>query len=84
MNWTYAIGSDRRGCASPVMKRVWIYLGLMLFLWSRMWAQEKGETTDPFRLDYKDVYENMHYNQPLRPLYLINPVGSPICPVIGV
>lgn len=31
-------------------------------------VKEKKETyTDPFRLDYADVFENMNYNQPLRP-----------------
>ena len=40
-------------------------------------AQNK-ETTDPFRLEYKDVYENMHYNQPLRPQVHYTPITGQI------
>lgn len=40
--------------------------------------------TDPFRLDYKDVYENMHYNQPLRPQVHYTPITGQIADPTGL
>lgn len=49
-------------------------------------VQEKksGDPADPYRLDYKDVYENMHYNQPLRPQVHYTPITGQIADATGL
>jgi len=61
-----------------VLKGSGIYFKLLLLLCYRAIAQEKTEPPDPFRLDYKDVYENMHYDQPLRPQVHYTPITGQI------
>jgi fructan beta-fructosidase len=44
----------------------------------------RQEQTDPFRLDYKDVFDNMHYNQPLRPQVHYTPLTGQIADATGL
>jgi fructan beta-fructosidase len=55
--------------------------------------QTKNDTTankreqgfnDPFRLDYKDVFDNVHYNQPLRPQVHYTPITGQIADPTGL
>ncbi len=39
----------------------------------------RQETTDPYRLDYKDVFDNMNYDQPLRPQVHLYPAYRANC-----
>lgn len=57
---------------------------LMLILSHQVISQEKEKPTDPFRLDYKDVYENMHYNQSLRPQVHYTPITGQIADATGL
>ncbi|MFC0772391.1 glycoside hydrolase family 32 protein [Terrimonas alba] len=46
---------------------------------------KKGtEATDPYRLNYADVYENMHYNQVLRPQVHYTPITGQIADPTGL
>jgi fructan beta-fructosidase len=47
-------------------------------------AKIKSDSTDPFRLDYKDVYDNMHYNQALRPQVHYTPITGQIADPTGL
>ena len=54
-------------------------------------AQQRGKDTsnrqednDPFRLDYKDVADNVHYNQPLRPQVHYTPLTGQIADPTGL
>jgi fructan beta-fructosidase len=47
-------------------------------------SQVKGDSIDPFRIDYKDIYENMHYNQPLRPQVHYTPITGQIADPTGL
>src|SRR3982074_967182 len=49
-------------------------------------ADEKKQpgSEDPFRLDYRDVYENMHYNQALRPQVHYTPISGQIADPTGL
>ena len=78
MNWACVTKKNITFCASPVMKCATVNAILILFLCYQVSAQEKAEPIDPFRLDYKDVYENMHYNQPLRPQVHYTPITGQI------
>ena len=44
----------------------------------------QADAPDPYRLDYKDVYENMHYNQPLRPQVHYTPISGQIGDATGL
>jgi sucrose-6-phosphate hydrolase SacC (GH32 family) len=67
---------------------------IILFIGLHSWAQirsndsilnrRKQEETDPYRLDFKDVYENMHYNQPLRPQVHYTPITGQIADPTGL
>lgn len=43
-----------------------------------------SQKKDPYQLDYKDVYENMHYNQPLRPQVHYTPITGQIADPTGL
>jgi fructan beta-fructosidase len=45
---------------------------------------ENRELPDSFRLDYHSVYENMHYNQPLRPQVHYTPMTGQIADPTGL
>ena len=76
-----------------------LIIGLLLNLWVNA-QQKTGEAiyvkkaaspvlkeekiTDSFRLDYKDVFENMHYNQPLRPQVHYTPITGQIADATGL
>jgi len=45
---------------------------------------KKPEQPDAYQLDYKDVYENMHYNQPLRPQVHYTPISGQIADATGL
>ncbi len=47
-------------------------------------VEMQPELADPYRLDYKDVYENMHYNQPLRPQIHYTPISGQIADPTGL
>ena len=47
-------------------------------------SKKQQENADPFRLDYKDVYENIHYNQPLRPQVHYTPITGQIADPTGL
>lgn len=42
------------------------------------------QASDPYRLDYKDVFDNMHYNQPLRPQVHYTPITGQIADATGL
>jgi len=44
----------------------------------------RQETTDPYRLDYKDVFDNMNYDQPLRPQVHYTPLTGQIADATGL
>jgi fructan beta-fructosidase len=44
----------------------------------------RAEITDSFRLNYQDVYENMHYDQPLRPQVHYTPIAGQIADPTGL
>ncbi len=60
------------------MKKVWYCLLAVLYSLHGL-AQ-----TDPHRLDYKDVFDNMHYNQPLRPQVHYTPITGQIADATGL
>jgi fructan beta-fructosidase len=43
-----------------------------------------SETPDPYRIDYKDVFDNMHYDQPLRPQVHYTPITGQIADATGL
>ena len=45
---------------------------------------KKIPLTDPYQLNYKDVYDNMHYNQPLRPQVHYTPITGQIADATGL
>lgn len=47
-------------------------------------SSKKPEQPDPYQLNYKDVYENMHYNQPLRPQVHYTPISGQIADATGL
>lgn len=47
-------------------------------------AKPPDETTDAFQIDYRDVEENMHYNQPLRPQVHYTPITGQIADPTGL
>ena len=61
----------------PTVKNLLLNFFLIHFAFQAI-GQNKPELTDPFRLDYKDVYENTHYNQPLRPQVHYTPITGQI------
>ena len=61
----------------PVMKGACAGLALAVASVGSIVAQDKA-TEDPYRLDYRDVYENMHYDQPLRPQVHYTPITGQI------
>ena len=46
--------------------------------------KKQQDQTDPYRLDYKDVYENIHYNQPMRPQVHYTPLTGQIADPTGL
>ena len=47
-------------------------------------ANEQRHPSDPYRVDYRDVFENMHYNQPLRPQVHYTPLTGQIADPTGL
>jgi fructan beta-fructosidase len=47
-------------------------------------SSRRSETVDPYRLDYKDVFENMHYNQTFRPQVHYTPITGQIADPTGL
>ncbi|WP_162495549.1 glycoside hydrolase family 32 protein [Confluentibacter flavum] len=62
----------------------YVLFNLILLLVYQVVAQEKEKIKDPFRLDYKKVYENMHYDQPLRPQVHYTPITGQIADPTGL
>jgi sucrose-6-phosphate hydrolase SacC (GH32 family) len=46
--------------------------------------KKQVEIEDPYRLKYNDVYENMHYNQPLRPQVHYTPITGQVADPTGL
>ena len=46
--------------------------------------KKQDESVDPFRLNYQDLFENMHYNQPLRPQVHYTPLTGQIADATGL
>ncbi|PKQ45384.1 glycoside hydrolase family 32 protein [Confluentibacter flavum] len=63
-----------------------IYFSLCICLANISFAQIQLEnnSSDKFRLDYRNVYENMHYNQELRPQVHYTPITGQIADPTGL
>jgi fructan beta-fructosidase len=65
---------------------LWFFMFMLIAVNS--FGQTKSDTVtnsiDPFRLDFKDVFENMHYNQPLRPQVHYTPITGQIADATGL
>lgn len=56
-----------------------------LFFFDEAVAQQRqADAVDPFRINYQDIYENMHYNQPLRPQVHYTPITGQIADATGL
>jgi sucrose-6-phosphate hydrolase SacC (GH32 family) len=44
----------------------------------------QASSDDPYRIDYREVYDNMHYNQPLRPQVHYTPITGQIADATGL
>ena len=51
---------------------------MMINSWVVTAQKNQLEAIDSFRIDYKDVYNNTHYNQPLRPQVHYTPLSGQI------
>lgn len=51
---------------------------MMINSWVIIAQKSQLEAIDSFRIDYKDVYNNTHYNQPLRPQVHYTPLSGQI------
>ncbi|MEX0609514.1 MAG: glycoside hydrolase family 32 protein [Balneolaceae bacterium] len=58
-----------------------LIIAVALVLSTDIYSQNKS---DPYQLDYKDVHENMHYNQPLRPQVHYTPITGQIADPTGL
>lgn len=47
-------------------------------------TKPRQENVDPYRLDYKDVFDNVNYNQPLRPQVHYTPLTGQIADATGL
>jgi sucrose-6-phosphate hydrolase SacC (GH32 family) len=47
-------------------------------------TKKTQQQPDPYQLDYKNVYDNMHYNQPLRPQVHYTPITGQIADATGL
>jgi sucrose-6-phosphate hydrolase SacC (GH32 family) len=66
------------------MKCILVLLNILVAFNYQVAAQDETKPTDPYRLNYKNVYENMHYNQPLRPQVHYTPITGQIADPTGL
>lgn len=62
-----------------MMRYILFTLATLFVLPVQAFSQE-----DPYRLDYKNVYKNMHYDQPLRPQVHYTPITGQIADPTGL